>query len=243
MKLRKTLWFFIGLIFAGLMTTSCFKEQESATIDEYDVTLTVYDKDFDFETYSTFIVRDSVLIISDYLTDEEIEKFYTNGTSDDIRAAIISKFEGLGHTEVAMEANPDFMISPSILMTKETGVVYYPYWWWGYGGYWGWYGGYYKSTNYYYPPYWGWYPSYGATYYSYKTGTIVMEMADGESVRAYKAWLENAGENPDPDDAPAISFKWTASIDGILSSTGSYNIDRAKRGFNEAFEQSPYLKK
>lgn len=243
MKSRKTLWFLIGLVFFGLMTTSCYKEQEAATLDEYDVTLTIYDKDFDFTSYSTFIVRDSVLIISDYLTDEEINEFYESGTSDDIRKAIIDKFTELGHTEVEMDDNPDFMISPSILMTKETGVVYYPYWWWGYGGYWGWYGGYYKSTNYYYPPYWGWYPSYGATYYSYKTGTIVMEMADGDSVRDYQQWLENAGDDPDPDDAPKIVFKWTASIDGILSSTGNYNIERAKRGFNEAFEQSPYLKK
>lgn len=238
----KRQWFFLSFIILGLLTTSCYKEQETVSLDEYDITLTSYDTEFDFETYSTFLVRDSVMIISDYLTDEEIEDFYTNGTSEEIRNEIINKFKSLGHTEVTDDQDPDFMISPSILMSKQTGVSYYPGYWWGYPGYWGWYGGYYKSTNYYYPPYWG-YPSWGATYYSYKTGTIVLEMADGDSVRAYREWLENAGENPDSNEAPVIEFKWIAQIDGILSSTADYNISRAQRGFNEAFEQSPYLKK
>jgi hypothetical protein len=34
-----------------------------------------------------------------------------------------------------------------------------------------------------------------------------------------------------------------ASIDGYIASDANYNADRAKRGMDEAFTQSPYLKK
>jgi len=240
----KVKWFFLSLVFVGLMTTSCYKQQDTVALDEYDITYTSYDTEFDFKSYNSFYLRDSVIIISDYLTDDEIEKFYADGTSDKMLKVISDKFKLLGYTETTEMEEADFLMNPSILMSKQSGVVYYPYYWWGYPGYWGWYGGgYYKNTNYYYPPYWGWYPNWGASYYSYKTGTMVMEMADGKSVMDYREWLENAGENPDPNDAPPIEFRWIAQIDGILSTTNDYNSDRAARGFNEAFEQSPYLKK
>jgi len=53
----------------------------------------------------------------------------------------------------------------------------------------------------------------------------------------------NDPETADPNDIPKLLFRWTASIDGILGSSADYNGQRAERGFNEAFEQSPYLKK
>lgn len=240
----KAKWFYLSFIFLGLTITSCYKTQDTVELDEYDITYTSYDTEFDFKTFKTFLVRDSVMIVSDYLTDEEIAEFYSDGTSDKIINKIVAKFESLGYTEVEDQANPDFMINPSILMSKQSGVIYNPYYWWGYPGYWGWYGGwYYKNTNYYYPPYWSWYPSWSTTYYSYETGTIVMEMADGISVRDYRQWLEDAGDNPDPNNAPPIEFRWIAQVDGILSSTADYNTNRAQRGFDEAFEQSPYLQK
>lgn len=243
----RTKWLLLFVISLSLVLTSCYKQQETATLEEYDITFTNYDTEFDFNTYNTFFVRDSVMLYSDYLKDEEIEEFYTDGTSDEIRSVIINKFKSLGYTEGTDMESSDFLINPSILMNTQTSVTYYPYYWWGYPGYWGWYGGYWKNTNvekgtdYY--PYYGWYPSWGATYYSYNTGSMVMDMADGKSVMDYFTWLENAGPNPDPNEAPAVEFRWTAKIDGILGDDASYNGSRAVRGFNEAFEQSPYLQK
>ena len=71
----------------------------------------------------------------------------------------------------------------------------------------------------------------------------MIEMADGDSVRAYRTWLEETGGNGDIEDAPIIEIEWTAYIEGILSSTVSYNEERAGKGIEEAFNQSPYLKK
>jgi hypothetical protein len=238
----KVKWFLISFFTLGILFTSCYKEQDTTYLDEYDMTITYYDTDFDFKSYQKFMVRDSVMLFSDYLKDKEIEEFYTDGTSDQIRARIIDKFTKLGYTLTSNIEEADFAINPMVSLMEEEGLYYN--WWWSYPGYWGWYGGWYwKSTNYYYyPPYWGWYPSY--TYYNYKTGSLVMEMVDGESVRAYNEWLdENDPENADPNDVPEILFRWTASIEGVLGSTGDYNTDRAVRGFNEAFDQSPYLNK
>ncbi len=235
-------WLFISFFTLSILFTSCYKEESTTYLDEYDITITYFDSDFDFKTYQSFVVRDSVMLYSDYLEDSEIEDFYTSGNSDKVREKIVDKFKSLGYTEVSDIENADFAINPIVSLMKQEGLVYN--WWWSYPGYWGWYGGwYYKSTNYYYyPPYWGWYPS--ATYYNYNTGSIVMEMVDGESIRVYKQWLiENDPEDANPEDVPQILFPWTANIDGILGSSGDYNTDRAVRGFNEVFDQSPYLKK
>lgn len=238
----KIKWFFLSFFTLSLLFTSCYKEQDTTYLDEYDITLTNYDKDFNFASYQSFIVRDSVMLYSDYLEDSDIEKFYTSGTSDNIRTKIIEKFKSLGYTETTDLEQADFAINPLVSLMKQEGLYYN--WWWSYPGYWGWYGGwYYKSTDYYYyPPYWGWYPTY--TYYNYNTGSLVMEMVDAESVRVYNKWLdENDPNEANPEDVPEIIFRWTASIDGVLGSSADYNGQRATRGFNEAFDQSPYLKK
>jgi len=238
-------WFFISFFTLSLLLTSCYKEEDSTYLDEYDVTLTYYEEGFNFASYQSFIVRDSVMLYSDYLEDSDFTDFYKNGGSSDlIRQKLIDKFTSLGYTEADSLENADFVVNPTISLMKEEGLSYN--WWWSYPGYWGWYydwWGYYKSTDYYYyPPYWGWYPS--VSYYNYKTGSIVLEMVDAASVIESREWMENHDpEDIKPEDIPPILFRWTAQVDGILGSGADYNTQRAERGFNEAFEQSPYLKK
>lgn len=233
----KTKLLFISMMLVAILFTSCYKSEVDVTLDDYDMTFTYYDTDFDFSTYQTFVVRDSVLLISDYLTEKEKREFYTNGTSDKIRAKISSELTALGYTETADEDNADFLMNPTVTLMEKTDYYYYPGWWWGYGGYWGWY---YKSTDYYYP----YYPSYGYSYsYTYETGALIMEILNGDSVRAYLEWLEENGPEADPSNAPQVELNWTGHIEGIAGNTASYNESRAKQGIEEAFEQSPYLKK
>jgi hypothetical protein len=72
-----------------------------------------------------------------------------------------------------------------------------------------------------------------------------MELADGESIRAYREWADDKSdweiENADPDEVPDIMFVWQALVSGVAGSEKSYNKERAERGINEAFDQSPYL--
>jgi hypothetical protein len=236
----KTKFLFISMMMIALLFTSCYKAEEEATLDDYDLTLTYYDTEFDFGTYKTFMIRDSVMLISDYLTEKQMREFYTKGTSDKIRTKISTELKALGYTELPFnqDVTPDFFLNPTVTLMENTSYYYYPGWWWGYPGYWGWY---WKSSDYYYYP---GYPSWGYSYtYTYETGTLIMEMMNGQSLRAYLDWLEENGSGGDHETAPEVELNWTGHVEGIAGSTGSYNEQRAERGIEEAFEQSPYLKK
>jgi len=235
-----------SLVMLMVVLTSCYKQQEEAVLTDYDITMTNYDTDFDFKTYNTFTIRDSVLIISDYLTDAQIAKFYkAGGGNEKILAKISQEFVALGYTKVSAGdgVDPDFVVNPTATFMQQTDYYYSPGWWWGYPGYWGYYG-YWKSeknTDYYYYP---WYPSWGYSYsYTYETATLIIEMLNGDSVKEYLDWLEESGPNPDPSDAPKVQLNWNATISGIASTTADYNKSRTENGIEEAFNQSPYLKK
>ena len=115
----KTKLLFISMMLVAILFTSCYKPEEDLAIDDYDMTLTYYDTEFDFNTYQTFVIRDSVLLISDYLTDKEKEEFYTNGTSDKIRAKISSELTTLGYTETDDEDKADFLMNPTVTLMEK----------------------------------------------------------------------------------------------------------------------------
>ncbi len=241
MKRIKSLLFLTGG--ALLMLTSCYKS-ETVYYDELDVTLTNYEVEFNFSSYTSFAMPDSTILKTNYLTDEEIEEFFADGgTSEKTLELLRSKFEESGYTFDESYDNADFVAVPTILMVEQQGASYYPPgWWWGYPGFgWGggWWGGWWG-----YPGY-GWGPGY-IQYYSYKVGTIVLEMVDAESFRNVVAFGDSHGQGSQTsysDEIPDLTIRWMASIDGYLASDADYNADRAKRGVDEAFEQSPYLKK
>ena len=205
--------FGISLLFA------CYP-YESVYTDELDLTLTKYDTEADFSKYKTFVIRDTVGLITNYYTALEKANFYApGGTSKKLTAAVRQIFLDQGYTEAADLASADFAIN-NVVMDMESTTYYYPGWWYGYGGYWpgyGWGGG-------YYPPYYG--GGYTtSTYY----GTVFTEMIDAQSII-------------DSDENTPMNIVWQSFIDGIISSTQSYNVQRLERGYAEAFEQSPYLK-
>lgn len=220
----KTVFSLLGI--SLLLFTACYNEG-SVYYDELDITLTQYDENYSPNEYATFAVPDSTILRTN-IKDFDVDAFYAvNGTSEKTLAALEDKFLELGYTLADSIGNADFVAVPSILLVNNTSAVYYPPgWWWGYPG-WG-----YPGWGY---PGYPWNPGY-VSYYSYKTGTIALEMVDGDSYRS-------ALEATEPTEGGELFIRWQATIDGYLSSNGEYNADRAQRGFNEAFDQSPYLKK
>jgi hypothetical protein len=223
------------LILAGsiIFLASCYKS-ETVYYDQLDVTLTQYDDKFDFSTYSTFYIPDSVILKTNYLKESEIEDFYApGGTSEKTLALVKQKLLDRGYQEESDSNAADFVLAPTILLVEQRGATYYPPgWWWGYPG-WGW-GGWGPGWGY---PGYPWNPGY-VQYYSYKQGNIVLEMIDGGSFSQLTSWLQ-ARDNDPPD----MLIRWMATIEGYVSSTAEYNEERAKRGIDEAFEQSPYISK
>jgi hypothetical protein len=217
---------------------SCYEYHDDTYLDELDLSLTYYDTSFNFQNYNTFAIRDSVGLIEDNMSDAEVAAFYApNGGSEKIKQYVRQHFLDLGYTEVASTENFDFGVNLVVAKVDNTYVYSYPGWWYGYYDYYSyyWYGWY---------PYYPYYPWY-YTSYTYTTGTLLTEMVDGASLRAYRAWAagktQNEIEQADPNDVPDVIFRWQAIVNGVAGSTTSYNDERAQRGIDEVFTQSPYL--
>jgi hypothetical protein len=235
-KLR--LWSLLGgvAVIVALFMTACYEYHDDTYLDELDITLTYYDTTYNFQQATTYAIRDSVGIISDYLSESEIAAFYMpNNGNDQIRDLVRQNMNDLGYTEVEDDENFDLGINLTIAAVENTEYYYYG-WWYGYYGYYGWYWG-------------GWYPYYGYPWYpvtyTYQKGTLLMELADGESIRVYRAWAADKTqgeiENTDPDLVPDIMFVWQSVVSGVAGEEKAYNKERTERGINEAFDQSPYL--
>lgn len=229
----------LGIV-VTIFTSACYEYHDDTYLDELDISLTYYDTSFNFQDYNTFAIRDSVGLIEDHLSQSEINAFYApGGTADKIKTNIRQHFLDLGYTEVASDDDFDFGVNIVVLLVESTYIYYYPGWWYGYYDYYYWYWG------------GGWYPYYDYPWYygsyTYQTGTMLVEMADGQSIRDYRDWAADKTpaeiDNADPDDVPPIHFVWQGLINGVAGDGAAYNQQRAERGMDEIFQQSPYLQK
>jgi len=264
MKLTKTI--IIILLFV-ISFSSCYKEP-TTYYDELDVTLTMYDKKFsertdtNFQTYKTFVIRDSVGLISDYIHNDDSEwtKFYNdNGTSEKIIEAFKQKFIAKGYTPVDSLKNADFAINLVASLFKDEVYVGYPGYWYGWPGYYPCYGYCYwykdasikssqvvNGVDYYYYDWWyGYYPWYGYGYsYSYETASIMAEIIDAKSLINYYQFVNDNKNNLDSipqEDFPIVDYRWQAFLNGVLTYDADYGRERFIRGVDEAFTQSPYI--
>ena len=278
----KIIFLFLAI---AMVLQSCYKTEGPEYYDELDVSITTYDTKFDFSSRKTVIVNDTVALRHDYLTNSQVDEFYSiNGASNTIVAEIKAQFRDKGYevkgtntTDASFFNNADLFVNPVLMLSQTTDIMYWPgYGWGGYYYGWGWGSGYYgyyavgptnshaqnitqnntlenRNTEYYdygyggYYPGWGWgWGGGGYSQHEYETGTLTMEMAEGQSVRDYWDWFVT--HTPEeiqnyPDSVPPLKMVWKAFIEGQLSGDNSYDDERGKRGFDEAFEQSYYLNK
>ena len=209
-----------AVIFAALgivlvVMGGCAPDSGFTNVADYDVVVTHYDPEADYQTYTTFAVADTIM---EYGKPEDDESQVPEALKNLIISELTAQMISYGYTLENDPENddPDLVLLAGITITNWTGYVpgypYYP----GYG--WGpWY------------PYYPYYPGWGGGYsYSYDTGTIMIDMFD------FASWDQDTN---DIDDI------WTCGINGILSSSSSYNSDRVQDAIRQAFAQSPYLKK
>lgn len=124
----------------------------------------------------------------------------------------------LGWREVAgVDANPDVVVLNAASTRIETGVAYFG-WFdsWGYLPYWG-------SVD----GSWAWGLPAGAVPYAFPAGTLITVMLDLRVPR---------GSDPDK----RIPLLWASAVDGLVN--GSFTVERALDGVDQAFAQSPYLR-
>lgn len=240
--MRSILKLFTVMGIAVLILSGCYPNEDLYYSDT-DVSVTRYDEDFTFADNMICVLFDTVMHVVD--EDEVLEK----GENDDhIIAEITRNLESNTNFEVyvvkdsneliAEGINPadiDLAVTATVMETDYYNYYYYP--WYGYW-YWGW--GYYKksaslksaeNTNYYYYP---WYPWGGGTYYTYTTGTIMIDMIDAKGVGA-------SIKDSSADEEIKIPVAWQATINGILSGNTSDHATRITTELDQCFKQSPYL--
>jgi len=181
------------ILFAAVIFISCYPGDE-LTVSETDTVVTLFDKNADFKSDSTYAMPDSVLHIVPEGERDDISRAY----DDEILSDIAANMAKLGYTRLpeSQKGNANVHILPAVNVRDYTGVAYFGGWW----SYW--YG--------YYPPYWGWYPYYpsGGVTYEYSIGTLFILMMDPSK--------------PVVDDKvpPPI---WIGAINGLADKTTNAN--------------------
>jgi len=147
-----------------LFLWSCYPDGGFQSIGDYDLIVTQYDPEVDFNTFTTYVIPDSII----HIVPEDKEDDITHEFDAQILAEVQDNMNNLGYTKVDTSQNPTLTVLVYATSTTWRGYTYYPGW-----GYWGWWG--------YYPPYWG--PGYGgwAVPYEYTTGTLAIEMIDNST--------------------------------------------------------------
>ncbi len=195
-------------LFAQFMV-SCYPEGADK-IQDYDVAMTNYDKNANFGAFTTFAIADTIVYFSDdkqatlsHQFDEQIVKLVTKN------------FENRGYTLVDTTENPSFVVTISAFSNVNY-AYYIDNWYNNWSWYWGWWGGPFS-------PYYPWYP---VSVYSYRTGSVAIDMisttarADGK-----------------------VNVVWTGIADGLLQGSSSFILNRLDKQINQCFVQSPYLSK
>ena len=155
----------------SLILTSCYPDPVIYTSD-LDLVYTNYDEEFNFSSFNTYAMPDSIVAIAKEIESVEDLEFIEEPYNSQILKSIADNMSALGWTRVDDAEQADLVLLPAAW--KNTTVVYwYDYWCW---------------YSYYYCG-WGYYPPYtNAT--SYTTVTLVMGLlyTGDEHIEPSKGW-------------------------------------------------------
>lgn len=200
----------------ALLAVACQKEPYPQDGDNEYLVYTSPAKDADFSQYTTFDIADSLLVIGQSAKPE----YSQSNNALALIQAFRTNMEKLGY--IYTPSNPDAQLGIQLtyMIKTERYVQYYddPYWWLDYPGYWS-------------PGMWGdWYGFYypRPMVYSYSTNALLADMVDLTSEQG---------------SGKALKIIWSSYIGGPAGPSASYDVQRMKNSIDQAFAQSPYLKK
>ena len=200
----------------ALLAAACQKEPYPQDGDNEYLVYTSPAKDADFSDFTTFDIADSLLIIGQSAKPE----YSQSNNALAIIQAFRTNMEKLGYIYTPSNPDADLGIQLTYMIKTERFVQYYndPYWWLDYPGYWS-------------PGIWGdWYGYYypRPMVYSYSTNALVADMVD--------LTAEQGG-------GKSLEVIWSVYIGGPAGPSAAYDVQRMKEATDQAFAQSPYLKK
>ena len=194
---------------------SCQKDPSTSDLHKDYLVYTAYDTSVNFSGFNTYYIPDSILL----MTDESQDVYWSDEDALEIVNAVVTNMNAYGYTRTEDKETADLGIQMSYVKQVTYFVGYdNPYWWWYYPYYWS-------------PGYWGdwygWHYPY-QVYYGYTAGSMLIEMMNLETGTASQKKL------------PVI---WDSYIGGLLTNSAELNQPRSLQAVDQAFEQSPYLKK
>lgn len=187
--------------------------QKDPDTDELDNSYLVYTN---YDPDTDFKSFETFYLIDSILIIDNSEKttYWNNANSEKIIDAFGAKLAVAGYALADNVDEADIVLQLSYVNTTYYFTSYGPGPWWNsYPGYWNWGG-------------WGWYYPYSFSY-SYSTGSIIGELVDTNS--------------PTPLN-DKLTVVWNAYICGLLNGN-NLSLSRTMEAIDQAFEQSPYLKK
>ncbi|MBO5679212.1 MAG: DUF4136 domain-containing protein [Bacteroidaceae bacterium] len=206
------------MLFAvALLVAACEKTPDTGKLDDDYLVYTDYDAETDFAKFTTFYVPDSVLIIDN--SSNKPKFLYGTPASELIIANYVKGMEQAGYVRTLDKANADLGMQVSYVEDTYSFRYYNNYpWWYGYPWYWSF--GYWGNWG-------GWYWPYSIIY-SYSTGSVLGELVDLTLPESTSKQLR---------------VVWSSYISGLLNNDGTLNTTEVKQAIEQAFSQSPYLKK
>lgn len=198
-----------------LLAVACHKEPYIDSDNEYLV-YTAPGKEATFADFTTFDLADSLLVIGQSTKPE----YSQSNNALALIQAVRTNMEKLGYIYTPDNPDADLGIQMTYVVKTERYVQYYndPYWWLDYPGYWS-------------PGFWGNYVGYYYPYpvsYTYSTNALMVDMVNLTTPKT--------GEE-------ALEVIWSAYVGGPASASITADVDRMKSAVDQAFVQSPYLKK
>lgn len=199
----------------ALLAVACHKEPYIDSDNEYLV-YTSPGKDATFASFTTFDLADSLLVIGQSAKPE----YSQSQNALALIQAVRTNMENAGYIYTPDNPDADLGIQMTYVIKTDRYVQYYndPYWWLNYPGYWS-------------PGYWGNYVGFYYPYpvtYTYSTNALMVDMAD---LTTPKTGTE------------ALEVVWSVYIGGPAGSSVASDVEVMKKAIDQAFVQSPYLKK
>ena len=209
----------VFLLFAALSLTACEKDADTDKLDNEYLVFTSHDAATKFNSFTTYYMPDSILLIGDSKKSECLK----DDNAKLLVSAFIAEMDGHGYLRTTDKSKADLGVMMSYVKSTYYIDNYYGNgpWWGNYPGYW-------------YPGYWGgnwgggWCYPFPVTY-SFNTGSLLTD-------------LVNLKDAPADSEKSQLTVVWNTCISGLIGG-GGFNVNQATRAIQQAFQQSPYLKK
>lgn len=206
---------YLAIALVAVAVSACQKDPSTSDLHQDYLVYTAHDTNTDFGAFDTYFLPDSILLIG----DSKKAEYWKDANAMQIINAVEAQMDDAGYTR--SEDKETASVGLQLSYVKQ--VTYFvgydrPYWWWDYPYYWS-------------PGYWGdwlgWHYPY-SVYYGYTAGSMLVEMLDLQA---------------DQTGGQKLPIVWDTFIGGLLTSSTEVNLQRTLDAVDQAFMQSPYLKK